>query len=149
MWNLNRMVSNINIGTFQLLPKKTEFYTYSDFLNEYSREKENSEGIRIARYQESRYLLEEFKRLGISDNLKKYYYRFVTEITIVYDPYGTGRYKEAIIDDPLEVNKFQEGEPAEGYDNDGNHDEFWKGQGKIVDWREETSVFFLVKALWI
>jgi hypothetical protein len=141
------MVSNINIGTFQLLPKKTEFYTYSDFLNEYSREKENSEGIRIARYQESRYLLEEFKRLGISDNLKKYYYRFVTEITIVYDPYGTGRYKEAIIDDPLEVNKFQEGEPAEGYDNDGNHDEFWKGQGKIVDWREETSVFFLVKAL--
>jgi hypothetical protein len=141
------MVSNINIGTFQLLPKKTEFYTYSDFLNEYSREKENSEGIRIARYQESRYLLEEFKRLGISDNLKKYYYRFVTEITIVYDPYGTGRYKEAIIDDPLEVNKFQEGEPAEGYDNDGDHDEFWKGQGKIVDWREETSVFFLVKAL--
>jgi hypothetical protein len=141
------MVSNINIGTFQLLPKKTEFYTYSDFLNEYSREKENSEGIRIARYRESRYLLEEFKRLGISDNLKKYYYRFVTEITIVYDPYGTGRYKEAIIDDPLEVNKFQEGEPAEGYDNDGDHDEFWKGQGKIVDWREETSVFFLVKAL--
>jgi len=141
------MVSNINIGTFQLLPKKTEFYTYSDFLNEYSSEKENSEGIRIARYQESRYLLEEFKRLGISDNLKKYYYRFVTEITIVYDPYGTGRYKEAIIDDPLEVNKFQEGEPAEGYDNDGDHDEFRKGQGKIVDWREETSVFFLVKAL--
>lgn len=141
------MVRNINIGTFQLLPKKPEFYTYYNFLNEYSRDRENSEGVRIASYKESRYLLDEFKRLGISDNLKKYYYSFVTEITIVYDPYGTGRYKEAIIDDPLEVNKFQEGEAAEGYDSDGDRDEFWKGQGKIEDWREEISVFFLVKSL--
>jgi hypothetical protein len=71
----------------------------------------------------------------------------VSEITIVYDPYGDGRYKEAIIDDPSEVIKFQNGDVAFGYDSDGGEEEFWKEAGKIENWTEEKSIYFIVRSL--
>ena len=137
----------LNIGTFEVLPKVKQYENYLEFLNDYSRDTPNSEGIRIAKYKEGSYLLREFKKLKVSQYLNEYYYTFVTEIVVRYDPYGTGAYREAIIDDPIEIVKFHEGEPALGYDNDGDESEFTRGSSRIDDWTNESSVFFLVRSL--
>jgi len=141
------MVRNLNIGVFEVLPNNKSYSNLIDFIVEYPRDKVNKDGLRMANYKESNYLIKTFKELGLSEFLKKYYYTFVSDITIVYDPYGTGRYKEAIIDDPAEIFKFQNGEASMGYDSDGAEDEFWKGAGKIEDWREEKSVYFIIRPL--
>jgi hypothetical protein len=140
-------MKKLNIGSFEILPKDKEYSSPSEFLNNYSRKTPNSEGIIIADSRLANYLISQFKQLKVGDYLKNYYYTFTTEITIVYDPFGTGNYKEAIIDDPEEVINFQNGEPAMGYDEDGDNEEFFKGAGKIEDWREEKSIFFLVRVI--
>jgi hypothetical protein len=141
------MEKKLNIGTFEVLPRDKFYPNLLHFLNDYERDRLNSDGLRIASYKESNFLIKEFKELGISENLKKYYYTFISEIVISYDPYGTGRHKEAIIDDPEEVIKFQYGEEAYGYDSDGSQIEFHKGDSNIEDWTEENSIYFVVRPL--
>jgi len=140
-------MNTIKLGTFEIIQKDKEYKNYSEFINTYSKETPNSEGIRIATYKEANYLLQEFKKLKISKSLEKYYYTLVTEIVIRYELFGVGDYKEAIIDDPSEIIKFHEGEAAYGYDSDGSEIEFTKGSSKIDDWSDESSVFFLVRSL--
>jgi hypothetical protein len=101
-----------------------------EFLNDYSKYTPNSEGVRIAKLKEGSYLLREFKKLKVSRYLDEYYYTFVTEIVVRYDPYGTGDYREAMIDNPTEIVKFHEGDPALGYDSDGDENEFTGGSSK-------------------
>lgn len=137
----------LNIGKFEVLPKVKQYENYLEFLNDYSRDTPNSEGVRIAKYKEANYLLTEFKKLKVSQSLAEYYYTFVTEIVVRYDPYGTGAYKEAIIDDPIEIVKFHGGESALGYDSDGDGSEFTRDSSRIDDWSNESSVFFLIRNL--
>lgn len=135
----------INNGIFELIPKSKEYDNFFEFLKDYNVETPNSEGVRYSNYKERNYLIREYNKLGVFEHIKKYGYSFVTEIIINYDPFGNGFYREAIIDDPEEVVKFQNGEGAFGYDSDGGEEEFWKGAGKIEDWTEETNTFFLVR----
>jgi len=140
-------MNTIKLGIFEILPKDKEYKNYLEFINTYSKETPNSEGIRISSSKETNYLFKTFKELGLLEFLEKYCYKFVTDIIIVYDPYGTGRYKEAIIDDPAEILKFQNGEVAIGYDSDGELQEFWKSAGKIEDYTLETAWYFIIRPL--
>jgi hypothetical protein len=140
-------LKSLNIGLIEVLPKKGNYSTYKEFLEDYSRETPNSEGIRIANYKEAQYLLRELGGLKIKDFIKDYYYSIVTEIVGVIDPFGMGGTKDLIIDDPEEIIKFQNGETAFGYDNSGEEYEVERGSAQLVDWSEEKSVFFLVRSI--
>ena len=65
----------------------------------------------------------------------------------VIDPYGIGGSRDLIIDDPEEIIKFQEGDTAYGYGNSGEQYEVERGSSQLLDWKEEESVFFLVRSI--
>jgi hypothetical protein len=140
-------LKNLNLGLIEVIPRKGNYSSYKEFLADYSRETPNSEGIRISDYLESRYLLRELGNLKLNEFLKNYYYSIVTEIVGVVDPFGTGGYKDIIIDDPDEIIKFQNGETAFGYGDSGNEYEVEKGSAQLIHWDESESVFFLVRSI--
>jgi hypothetical protein len=140
-------LKSLNIGLIEVLPKEGSYSTYKEFLDTYSRETPNSEGIRIANYNEAQYLLRDLGKLKIKEYIKNYYYSIVTEIVCVIDPYGIGGSRDLIIDDPEEIIKFQEGDTAYGYGNSGEQYEVERGSSQLLDWKEEESVFFLVRSI--
>jgi len=140
-------LKSLNLGLIEVLPKKGSYSSYKEFLEYYSRETPNSEGIRIANYNESQYLLRDLGKLKIKEYIKNYYYSIVTEIVCVIDPFGIGGWRDLIIDDPEEIIKFQKGETAYGYDNSGEEYEVEKESSKLVNWEESESVFFLVRSI--
>ncbi len=140
-------LKSLNIGLIEVLPKKGSYDSYKEFLSDYSRETPNSEGIRIANYNEAQYLLRDLGKLKIKEYIKNYYYSIVTEIVCVIDPFGIGGWRDLIIDDPEEIIKFQNGETAFGYDNSGEEYEVEKGSSQLINWNEEESVFFLVRSI--
>lgn len=138
----------LNIGNFEVLPNLKEYSTYLEFLNDYSSNKPNKDGVIIADYRKVKYLMQEFKKLGIYRVLEKYYmYTLVSEITVRCDFTGTNGYRDYIIDDPEEIINFQNGEPAIGYNSDGDEDEMIKGSDNVDNWEESKSVFFLIRNL--
>jgi len=66
-------LKSLNLGLIEVLPKKGSYGTYKEFLDTYSRETPNSEGIRIANYNEAQYLLKDLGKLKINEYIKNYY----------------------------------------------------------------------------
>lgn len=140
-------VHPLNFGNLSILPKTDDKYSYKELVDLYDDKEFNSSGVRRLNRTETSYLLRSFKELKISKNLENYYYKFVTEIVLIIDTFGIGRYTDAVIDDPNEIAEFLKGEPALGYDRDGEEVEVFRGQGNLTDWSEEYSVFFLARKI--
>jgi hypothetical protein len=130
----------LKIGKIELIPKEKELKYYKDLLNYVST---LSGGKRLATSMEARYLIKEFHKLKIYNNIFEYSYVVVTEIEAVKDPFGTGEYSVGIIDDPYEVYNYLVGEPAIGLNDNGDEDEYHPKYTVRDDPSE--SIFFIVK----
>jgi hypothetical protein len=90
------------------------------------------------------------KKLGIFENIKNNYsVSLVSEITLqVEDDFGFSRNGlSVLIDDPIEVEKFINGEDATGIDKDSEEIVIKRGDSDIIDWDAETSISFIIRQI--
>lgn len=136
----------LRLGNIELMPIEREFSSYKEFLdwcdglsNEWSR----------SNYKSAKYIMS-LSKLKIFQNLKNNYsVSLVSEIVLqVEDDFGFSRDGlSVLIDDPIEIVKFLDGEDATGIDKDGEEIVIKKGDDDILDWQEETSISFVTRLI--
>jgi hypothetical protein len=136
----------LKLGHIELIPIHRDFSSYKEFLDWTD---SLSDGLRKSSYKESKYIMS-LKKLGIFENIKNNYsVSLVSEITLqVDDDFGFSRNGlSVLIDDPIEVEKFINGEDAVGYDEDAVAIDLNRDHTKIIDWSEESSILFIVRTI--
>jgi len=132
------------IGDFEIMEIDREFSSYSDFL-EWTETLEG--GWSDRNYQLSNYIAKSLYKLGISKAIyEKYSVKLTTEIVVVLDTdrsYG----RDIIIDDPIEIKDFIDGNPATGYDSDGSEYTVDKKSVYTINWEENKSFIFLSRKI--
>jgi hypothetical protein len=136
----------LKLGHIELIPIHRDFSSYKEFLDWTD---SLSDGLRKSSYKESKYIMS-LKKLGIFENIKNNYsVSLVSEITLqVDDDFGFSRNGlSVLIDDPIEVEKFINGEDAVGYDEDAVAIDLNRDHTKIIDWSGESSILFIVRTI--
>jgi hypothetical protein len=136
----------LKLGHIELIPIHRDFSSYKEFLDWTD---SLSDGLRKSSYKESKYIMS-LKKLGIFENIKNNYsVSLVSEITLqVEDDFGFSRNGlSVLIDDPIEVEKFINGEDAVGYDEDAVAIDLNRDHTKIIDWSGESSILFIVRTI--
>ena len=136
----------LKLGNIELMPIEREFSSYKEFLdwcdglsNEWSR----------SNYKSAKYIMS-LSKLKIFENLKNNYsVSLVSEIVLqVDDDFGFSRNGlSVLIQDPIEVKKFLDGEDATGIDKDAEEVVIKRGDSDIIEWNAETSISFVTR--WI
>jgi hypothetical protein len=139
-------MKTLKLGHIELIPIYRDFSSYKEFLDWAD---SLSDGLRKSSYKESKYIMS-LKKLGIFENIKNNYsVSLVSEITLqVEDDFGFSRNGLSIlIDDPIEVEKFINGEDATGIDKDSEEIVIKRGDSDIIDWDAETSISFIIRRI--
>jgi hypothetical protein len=136
----------LKIGNIELMPTERKFSSYKEFLDWCDG---LSDGWKKSNYKSAKYIIS-LKQLGIFDNIKNNYsVSLVSEIVLqVEDDFGFNRDGlSVLIDDPIEIEKFLNNEDAVGYDGKGDEIDLKRGNSKIIDWSEESSISFIIRTI--
>ena len=139
-------MSTIKLGNIELIPIHRDFSSYKEFLDWSD---SLSDGLKRADYKTAKYIMS-LKKLDIFENIKNNYsVSLVSEITLqVEDDFGFSRNGlSVLIDDPIEVEKFINGEDATGIDKDSEEIVIKRGDSDIIDWNAETSISFIIRQI--
>jgi hypothetical protein len=133
-------MKKLRIGDYELIPINRIFSSFREFLDWSN---SLSDGSERSRYKLTRYLFS-LKKIGILKYiLDNYSVTFITDISLEIDK-GFG-YKNLIIEDPLSVENFLNGEDAIAYDDMAK--EYEVNKDDILDYQEQTGTFFIVKKI--
>lgn len=136
----------LRLGHIELIPIHRDFSSYKEFLDWAD---SLSDGLERANYKQSKYIIS-LKKLGVFDHIKNNYSVTLTsEIVLQVDnDFGFSMNGTSVlIDDPIEVEKFLNSEDAVGYDGNGDEIDLKRGHSKIIDWSEESSIFFIIRTI--
>jgi hypothetical protein len=136
----------LSLGNIELMPIERKFSSYKEFLDWCS---ELSDGWKKADYRSVKYIIS-LKKLNIFYHIKNNYsVSLVSEIVLqVDDDFGFSREGlSVLIDDPIEVVKFLNGEDATGIDKDEEKIVIKRGDDDILEWNAETHISFISR--WI
>jgi hypothetical protein len=136
----------LRIGNIELIPIYRDFSSYKEFLDWSD---SLSDGLKRADYKTAKYIMS-LSKLGIFQNIRdNYSVSLVSEILLqVEDNFGFSRDGlSVLIDDPIEVEKFLNGEDAIGIDKNSEEVDIKRGDTDIIDWDEETSISFIIRAI--
>jgi hypothetical protein len=136
----------LRLGNIELMPIEKEFSSYKEFLDWCDG---LSDGWKKADYRSAKYIIS-LKQLGIFDIIKNNYsVSLVSEIVLqVEDNFGFSRDGlSVLIDNPIEIVKFLNGEDALGIDKNGEEIDIKRGDDDIIDWSEETSISFIIRTI--
>ena len=139
-------MSTIKLGSIELIPIYRDFSSYKEFLDWSD---SLSDGLKRADYKTAKYIMS-LSKLGIFENIKNNYsVSLVSEIVLqVEDDFGFSRNGlSVLIDDPIEMEKFINGEDATGMDKDSEEIVIKRGDSDIIDWKEETSISFIIRRM--
>ena len=139
-------MSTIKLGSIELIPIYRDFSSYKEFLDWSD---SLSDGLKRADYKTAKYIMS-LSKLGIFENIKNNYsVSLVSEIVLqVEDDFGFSRDGlSVLIDDPIEIEKFINGEDATGMDKDSEEIVIKRGDSDIIDWKEETSISFIIRRM--
>jgi hypothetical protein len=136
----------LKLGNIELMPIEREFSSYKEFLDWCDG---LSDGWKKSNYKASKYIMS-LGKLHIFENIKNNYsVSLVSEIVLqVDDDFGFSRDGlSVLIDDPIEIVKFLNGEDAAGIDKDSEGVVINKRDSDIIEWNAETSISFITR--WI
>ena len=139
-------MSTLKLGHIELIPIHRDFSSYKELLDWSD---SLSDGLKRANYKESKYIIS-LKKLGFFDHIKNNYsVTLITEIVLQVDnDYGFKMNGSSVlIEDPIEVEKFINSEDAVGYDENGNKIDLKRGGNNIIDWSEESGIFFIIRTI--
>lgn len=139
-------MSTLKLGHIELIPIHRDFSSYKEFL--YWSDS-LSDGLKRANYKQSKYIIS-LKKLGVFNHIKNNYSVTLTsEIVLQVDnDFGFSMNGTSVlIDDPIEVEKFLNSEDAVGYDGNGDEIDLKRGDSKIIDWSEESSISFIIRTI--
>lgn len=139
-------MSTIKLGHIELIPIHRDFSSYKEFLDWSD---SLSDGLKRANYKQSKYIIS-LKKLGVFNHIKNNYSVTLTsEIVLQVDnDFGFSMNGTSVlIDDPIEVEKFLNSEDAVGYDGNGDEIDLKRGDSKIIDWSEESSISFIIRTI--
>jgi len=136
----------LRIGNIELIPIYRDFSSYKEFLDWSD---SLSDGLKRADYKTAKYIMS-LSKLGIFQNIRdNYSVSLVSEILLqVEDNFGFSRDGlSVLIEDPIEVEKFLNGEDAIGIDKNSEEVDIKKGDSDIIDWNEEISISFIIRKI--
>ena len=139
-------MSKLKLGHIELIPIHRDFSSYKEFLDWGD---SLSDGLKRANYKQSKYIIS-LKKLGVFNHIKNNYSVTLTsEIVLQVDnDFGFSMNGTSVlIDDPIEVEKFLNSEDAVGYDGNGDEIDLKRGDSKIIDWSEESSISFIIRTI--
>ena len=139
-------MSTLKLGHIELIPIHRDFSSYKEFLDWGD---SLSDGLKRANYKQSKYIIS-LKKLGVFNHIKNNYSVTLTsEIVLQVDnDFGFSMNGTSVlIDDPIEVEKFLNSEDAVGYDGNGDEIDLKRGDSKIIDWSEESSISFIIRTI--
>jgi len=139
-------MSTIKLGNIELMPIYRDFSSYKEFLDWSD---SLSDGLKRADYKTAKYIMS-LSKLKIFQNIKdNYSVSLVSEIILqVEDDFGFSRDGlSVLIDDPIEVEKFLNGEDAIGIDKNSEEVDIKRGDSDIIDLQEETSISFIIRRI--
>lgn len=133
-------MKKLRIGDYELIPINRIFSSFREFLDWSN---SLSDGSEKSGYKLTRYLFS-LKKIGILKYiLDNYSVTLITDVSLEIDK-GFG-YKNLIIEDPLSVENFLNGEDAIAYDD--MEKEYEVNKDDILDCQEQTGTFFIVKKI--
>jgi hypothetical protein len=136
----------LRLGNIELMPIYRDFSSYKEFLDWSD---SLSDGLKRADYKTAKYIMS-LSKLKIFQNIKdNYSVSLVSEIILqVEDDFGFSRDGlSVLIDDPIEVEKFLNGEDAIGIDKNSEEVDIKRGDSDIIDLQEETSISFIIRRI--
>jgi len=136
----------LRLGNIELMPIERKLTSYKEFLDWCDG---LSDGWRKADYKSAKYIIS-LKQLGIFEKIKNNYsVTLPTEIVLqVDDDFGFSRDGlSVLIDDPIEIVKFLNGEDAAGIDKDSEEVVINKRDSDIIEWNAETSISFITRLI--
>jgi hypothetical protein len=136
----------LRIGNIELIPIYRDFSSYKEFLDWSD---SLGDGLKRSDYKTAKYIMS-LSKLGIFKNIKdNYSVSLISEILLqVEDNFGFSRDGlSVLIEDPIEVEKFLNGEDAIGIDKNSEEVDIKKGDSDIIDWNEETSISFIIRKI--
>jgi hypothetical protein len=136
----------LKLGNIELIPIYRDFSSYKEFLDWSD---SLSDGLKRADYKTAKYIMS-LSKLKIFQNIKdNYSVSLVSEIILqVEDDFGFSRDGlSVLIDDPIEVEKFLNGEDAIGIDKNSEEVDIKRGDSDIIDLQEETSISFIIRRI--
>jgi hypothetical protein len=136
----------LKLGNIELIPIYRDFSSYKEFLDWSD---SLSDGLKRADYKTAKYIMS-LSKLKIFQNIKdNYSVSLVSEIILqVEDNFGFSRDGlSVLIDDPIEVEKFLNGEDAIGIDKNSEEVDIKRGDSDIIDWDAETSISFIIRRI--
>jgi hypothetical protein len=136
----------LRIGNIELIPIYRDFSSYKEFLDWSD---SLGDGLKRSDYKTAKYIMS-LSKLGIFQNIRdNYSVSLVSEILLqVEDNFGFSRDGlSVLIEDPIEVEKFLNGEDAIGIDKNSEEVDIKKGDSDIIDWNEETSISFIIRTI--
>lgn len=134
------------IGNFEIGEINRSFSSYKEFLDWLD---SLGDGFREANYKEWKFIMN-LKQFGIlAGILSQYCVKLVTSIGVqVEDDFGFKIYGiEVLIEDPIEIEKFINGNDAIGFNSDGYGIGCRKGNSNIMDWSEEAAELFISRTI--
>ena len=144
MKNLN----SVNFGIIEVMPNNNDNINpeyYDKFLEDVA--SISGEGWKVSDYKIAKYIIELGKSYNIWESIfDNYGYRFITEIVADIDN-NWGGTKSFIIDDPQEIRAFLYGDYAIGYDSNWNKFEISKDSSALLNWEEQTGIYFIVRSI--
>lgn len=142
------MKKPIILGNIEILPRTEEYSSYPEFSKKYPGKGEAKKGdIRRTDWRETKFLLTEYKKLGILGYLKKYYYyEFIVSIEVLLYDSAWG-YNSVFIEEEEEVEKYLNNIDCVGIDKSGEEVEIYPESGRIVDEKKNEGVYFLCKEI--